>query len=53
MAIYRLSIKIISRGKIPLKAWRDEREALLREKCGLDTEYRLLKDEIRDAEIKL
>jgi hypothetical protein len=35
----------------PLKKWSDEREALRMEKGGLNTEYRLMKDEIREVEI--
>jgi hypothetical protein len=35
----------------PITKWQDERETLRKEKCGLNTEYAALKNEIREVEI--
>lgn len=37
-------------AKLPVKKWRDEREACARELAGIDTEYNVLKSGVQDAE---
>ncbi|MDR1537846.1 MAG: hypothetical protein LBU32_07580 [Clostridiales bacterium] len=39
-----------SKKSQPLKKWSDEREALRMEKGGLNTEYRLMKEQVKEVE---